>query len=45
VIIGAFRDEPITLRVILGAVLVITGVALAVHRGGAGARTLAKGTT
>jgi drug/metabolite transporter (DMT)-like permease len=45
VVIGAFRDEPITLRVILGATLVIAGVALAVHRGGEGEEALAKGTT
>jgi drug/metabolite transporter (DMT)-like permease len=42
VVIGAFRDEPITLRVILGAVLVVAGVALAVHRGSPGAKNLAK---
>ena len=45
VVIGAFRDEPITLRVILGATLVIAGVALAVHRGGGGEEALAKGKT
>ncbi len=32
VIIGAFRDEPITGRVIAGSALVVVGVALAVHR-------------
>ena len=45
VVIGAFRDEPITLRVILGAVLVIAGVALAVHRGSPGEGALAEGST
>jgi drug/metabolite transporter (DMT)-like permease len=47
VVIGAFRDEPITLRVVLGATLVVAGVAMAVHRGGGvkGEEALAKGTT
>jgi drug/metabolite transporter (DMT)-like permease len=44
VLIGTFRNEPITLRVILGASLVIVGVALAVHRAGHGKPTLAKET-
>jgi drug/metabolite transporter (DMT)-like permease len=45
VVIGTFRDEPITLRVILGAALVIAGVALAVHRKTAEPKPLAKATT
>ena len=45
VLIGTFRNEPITLRVILGASLVIAGVALAVHRAGHKKEVLAKGTT
>jgi len=44
VLIGALRDEPITARVIAGAVLVMAGVALAVHRGGTGAETVVEET-
>jgi drug/metabolite transporter (DMT)-like permease len=44
VLIGALRDEPITARVVAGGVLVITGVALAVHRGGTGAESVVKET-